>query len=355
MPRPDQKRSRAFTGTWFGLTAAKRAFFKTVKCEYVVVQVECCPDTGRLHYQWFIWFTNAKSLACVRRMMPGAHVEVCNNKQASIEYCQKADSRLNGAEGWAHVRGNPPGQGKLDVRAMQHDILVAKLTDMEMYLKYGTGWHHQKTSLRELRMAARPPRTAPTKTIYCHGRSGHGKSHFIHHAAYALDPNYGVFGFQHNGSTWFDTCESPILVIEDFVASDIKGRHLLRLTDKWKGNVQVKFGTMSINFTHIFISSNTAPDKLYPDMIWTYEDGPEKGDPGPLHRRLTTMGSCIREFKEKWREPHPYGMGNVPELANSPVDDKTDHPRDHDIATSQYYAFFAKTQCDADIDSLELD
>ncbi len=50
-------------------------------------------ENGTQHLQGVIFFKNARSFGCMKKLHNKAHWEVCINKPASIRYCSKEDTR----------------------------------------------------------------------------------------------------------------------------------------------------------------------------------------------------------------------------------------------------------------------
>lgn len=48
------------------------------------------------HYQGYVEYKNARSFSSMKKLIPNAHWEKCNNSEASIAYCQKLEGRLAG-------------------------------------------------------------------------------------------------------------------------------------------------------------------------------------------------------------------------------------------------------------------
>lgn len=50
-------------------------------------------ENGTRHLQGLVCFPNAISQKSIKQIMPRAHLEVCKNKIASIQYCSKEETR----------------------------------------------------------------------------------------------------------------------------------------------------------------------------------------------------------------------------------------------------------------------
>lgn len=68
------------------------------QCRYIIYQRERCPTTGREHWQGTIVFQHAIKWNSVGRRLgdPNAHIEPCQDLAASIRYCSKSDTRVDG-------------------------------------------------------------------------------------------------------------------------------------------------------------------------------------------------------------------------------------------------------------------
>lgn len=78
-------------------------FDEWVGVNYLVYQLEQCPDTGRLHFQGYLETARTVRLGFVRRLngLEGAHFEHANGSpEQNKAYCTKQESRLDGP--WEH-------------------------------------------------------------------------------------------------------------------------------------------------------------------------------------------------------------------------------------------------------------
>lgn len=73
-------------------------------------QLEKCPETGRLHYQGFFVYPNARQFNAIRVMIAPHHIEKMNGKIKDSEiYCGKEDTRILGPWRYGTL---PEQQGK---------------------------------------------------------------------------------------------------------------------------------------------------------------------------------------------------------------------------------------------------
>jgi len=65
-------------------------------CEYIIFQVETCPDTGRNHLQGYLEFKEQhRQTKCKKILLKSTHFKARKGTQTqAIEYCRKADTSL---------------------------------------------------------------------------------------------------------------------------------------------------------------------------------------------------------------------------------------------------------------------
>jgi len=90
--------ARAFVCTSYDLTLVER-FERLVargKARFVCGQRETCPETGRVHVQFYVEFTREKSVTAVKSLLGDdtCHLEKRRGTQAeAINYVTKEDTR----------------------------------------------------------------------------------------------------------------------------------------------------------------------------------------------------------------------------------------------------------------------
>lgn len=91
--------------------------------EACVFQLECAPDTGRLHYQGALFFKKKITMGGVKKILPGAHLTACNGTWADqVKYCTKADSRVECEGSPAQWGGGPAPGVRTDLVALRDYI-----------------------------------------------------------------------------------------------------------------------------------------------------------------------------------------------------------------------------------------
>lgn len=87
-------RARGYALTINNPTEEDIKSFKSLKGDWIY-QIEAGANQTT-HLQGFIYFRNAVSFSGVKKILKRAHIEIAKNRDACINYCQKADTRIEG-------------------------------------------------------------------------------------------------------------------------------------------------------------------------------------------------------------------------------------------------------------------
>lgn len=104
-------------------------------------------ENGTAHLQGLLCSNNAVSFNSIKKLIPRAHIEACKNKNASINYCKKGESRCGkiytNVESW--MVDNCINDNKLPNPGPEWDIWVRK--NCEEFLKEIGLWDIEATEL----------------------------------------------------------------------------------------------------------------------------------------------------------------------------------------------------------------
>jgi len=287
------------------------------KCKYIVYQLER-GENGTEHYQGFIQFENQVSFSSMKAINERAHWEVARCVSASIDYCQKEDTRIAGP--WTKGKLPREGQGeRRDISEMKESIdegaTLEQIADEHFatFLRY-------RTSIIAYKAMKQPKRTEPPQIRVYWGPTGVGKSR---RAAFEAPDAYFKMKTTSTGDWWDGYEGQDSVIINDFYGW-IQHCELLRLLDRYQQKVKVHGGYVEFNAKLIIITSNQHPSKWYNAEKLPYEGG-------PLERRLMEYGkvSCMlnewteeqseefigprRQSLELVQDPHPVHLS--PELS----------------------------------------
>lgn len=241
---------RAWLFTYYG---EGRPTTETLGCEYLCVQQERCPTTGRLHWQGYGYWRNPRTRGGLARLLPGAHWE---NRRGSHEqavaYCSKEESRVAGP----YTTGSAPEQGRrTDISSFAEAILAGR-PDIELVNEFPAEFLRFGKYRHDVRMAAQSPRTWKTQVVVIHGPSGCGKSRWAHERwpeAYTKDPT----------NDWWDGYQGQQVVVLDEFYGAMRHDAMLKLMDRYQLRVQVKGGYVNFIGRLIIITSNADPREWY--------------------------------------------------------------------------------------------
>jgi hypothetical protein len=249
MSKTHQK-SRAFCFTDFN---CKKEFYEDWICEYLIIGEEICPNTGKLHWQGYIHFANARSVTAVRKDFQGIHVEPCKGSpQSNIKYCSKDNKVIL-------EMGDRPEQGKRnDFEDCIEDIKKNPQVTIDELLV-----NHPSVGVRYTNGLARvlgafqkqPKRQWKTKVICLWGETGTGKSYTAFQA--------GAESVSYDGKFYLNYKNQETIVFDDFDPCYMRREEFLKITDEYPYTVNIKGGDREWNPRTIYITSNYDPSRWY--------------------------------------------------------------------------------------------
>lgn len=228
-------------------------------------------QSGTPHLQGYLELPKKQRLVALKQFdgLDGAHFERRRGTgQEAIDYCKK--------DGNFFEFGQPQRPGRRRdlerVRAALDNgstVLQAVGDDFGLFLQYRKG-------LDAYRKSRILPRAWKTINIVYWGPTGTGKTRWVFDCC--MDRALFVYAGSSPTSVWFDGYDGHELVLfDDFRGHEtIKFEYLLRLLDRYPMQVPVKGGFCEWAPRKVYITSNTPPDKWYPDIP----------DCRPLWRRL---------------------------------------------------------------------
>ena len=214
-----------------------------IPSRYVVFQLEQ-GESQTPHYQGTIVFESKRSLKTMKKLMPRAHLEQCQDLKASIAYCKKDEGRLDGP--WE--QGDKPSQGErsdlMEVKDLVKDGASLKRIAEECpvaFIKFHKGIEAYRTCLAASRC------WMTELHIYC-GATGTGKTR----KAFEMceDPYMKPHG------EWWDGYDGHDDVIIDDFACNIPITELLKICDRYPMRVPYKGGFRQFVAKRVFITSN---------------------------------------------------------------------------------------------------
>jgi len=199
---------------------------ESMRCTWLVCQLESCPKTNRLHIQAGICYTNAKKWKTVRKIYGSHHSEPAESDAALWNYCQKVDTRKEGT--LPFLLGSGPQQGKRnDLEVVANMIKEGKSVEeaaMAFPLQY-IRFHKGIEKLWIMRNLKH--RTTKSWNAWWSGTAGLGKTQ----AAVAMTSS-GHEYYLKDGTQWWDGYMGEEVIIIDDFDGKWPFRNLLLLLDR---------------------------------------------------------------------------------------------------------------------------
>jgi len=239
---------------WIGTSYTLALTFLSPKISFAIWQKELCPTTKREHLQFFLYLHRKTRLNGVKDLLSDntVHLEVARDVKASIAYCSKQETRLEGP--W--TLGNIPYCGAFNALS-----ILQSLTVQQTVTEYPNLWRSWRT-LTAIRASLLKPRHAPPiLCIALTGETGTGKSRICQ----TISSFTGSVYWKAPNKWWDHYNQQQQLILDDFRSSDYTIQFLLRLLDGYPLQVETKGGSTEIDSCAIFITSNVPLDLWYPE------------------------------------------------------------------------------------------
>lgn len=266
------------------------------------------------HFQGYIYFPTAKSMAQVVRLLRSSglcperyghvwsstrsdeatkraypHLEVARGTpEQNKVYCTKKDL-------WAEA-GKMPKQGeRTDLSTVGHELLAGLPLDEAIARYPGVAMGHLG-NMQLLANRVLKPLMEPRTVVWFHGPTGCGKSRRAHEEAEKLSQQLGKPYFSRTGNSkwWCNYKGEEIVVLDDIFAGDavmdteeLNFSDMLRLTDRYGTHVNQKGTSTAWQARYIIITCSVHPSK------WALSKRYGTRDLQQLVRRINT----IVEFK----------------------------------------------------------
>lgn len=249
-------RARAWSITLNNFTDEEETKLQDDNYTYLKYQVEHVNTT---HIQGMLYYKNPRTFTAMKKKYPRAHIEVCIDTEALIEYCGKPESRVRGP----YEFGIKPEQGKRsDLKTLHSDIKSGKTVkdirqdNPEIYHQYGR-------TLNQLEDDYMCDKTRTRKTIgvWIWGVTGVGKSYT---ARNIIPKDWTIYEHPVNDKGWWDGYKQQDAVIIDDFRGEIKYNEILKMIDEWGYKVPRR-GREPLPFTSdlVIITSSLHPRDVY--------------------------------------------------------------------------------------------
>lgn len=218
---------------------------------------------GTPHYQGVVVFKNALTFTALKKKLTRAHIEPCQNLQASIDYCQKEEGRLDGP--W--VDGSPPTQGVRNDLIEMRDRIVSGDSLQNISHDFFGSYIRYNRGIKDFARMHTPGRDFKSKVVVFYGPSGIGKTRAVQGFpdAHNMLSCHGGPGSQQ----FFDNYDPLIhksVIFDDFYGT-MPFTEWLRVNDEYPHLVHTKGGSVQFRPDWICYTSNVSPSSWYPKMV----------------------------------------------------------------------------------------
>lgn len=257
-------------------------------------QLEKCPKTGKLHWQFFVKLKNPVRIPGAKKELglDGVHLEKHSwGKEENMEaYCKKSRTAI--AETYFKYGENVSQGSRTDLEDLKKKIEDgAKVDDLLMEDTKSVARNYKTLSKIEDIVMRKKYRTEMTKGLWYYGYTGVGKSHKAFEG-YTPETHY-VLNLNDKG-WWEGYTQQETVIINDF-RGELKLNDLLLLVDKWPHSVPRR-GREPMPFLSktVIVTSALAPCDVYKNAL-SSEDRADQ-----LERRFEViqMSQCHDVSKE---------------------------------------------------------
>lgn len=231
---------------------------------------EICPETGKDHFQCYVYLKSCKTFNAIRNILAPRHVKACKgDAESNRSYCQGDHTNHEGKykplNDVFKEFGTFPVQGaRNDIKKTLALIKTGKTNIREII---STGVSYQSIRLAELQLKYfEPARNHKPLISWFWGPADTGKSKA---AALQYPDAYWCM----DSTKWWEGYDAhEDVVIDDFRTDFCTWRSLLRLLDRTPYRVECKGGSRQFVAKRIIITCPVPPETLYAYIVHEGEE-----------------------------------------------------------------------------------
>lgn len=246
-------KTRSFAFTWNNYPEDSLVKLEALSFKYLVVGREV-GDSGTRHLQGHIVFKSPTSLSSAIKKLPGCHVEIARDTDASIVYCKKGGDF---SEFGSHSSRASNALSQTAQRAARNKVLIE--SSIKDLVETGQISFSQAPVIAKAKnvffACLEPYRHSSPRGVWVHGPPGTGKTHDAREKypdAYIKAQN-----------KWFDGYTGQTAIILDDFDSEVMGHYIKIWTDQYPFSGETKFGHVQLIHHVFYITSNYSPEELF--------------------------------------------------------------------------------------------
>lgn len=228
--------------------------------QYIIAQVEQCPDTGRQHVQGYVIFDTRKRFSALKKIDPARHwsPRMAPLRQQAADYCRKDESRVGWSRQWGLFEEDQHGK-RSDLVAIKRKLDEgASVEDIARSDEHFTDWVRYNRAFDTYKRMCVEKRSWVPEVFVFWGPPGVGKTRRV------MEETKGAVYTKPPNSHWFDGYDGCSDVLLDDYDGYLPFRYLLQLLDRYPMQVQTKGAHINFAPKRIFLTSHTPVESWYP-------------------------------------------------------------------------------------------
>ena len=232
-------------------------FHELGKARYTVGQLEKGEETGHPHIQFYMNFKNTEKLGKFKKLNKGIHAEKCKSEKASMDYCQKKETRVEGPQEY----GEKPmhRNNKADWEEVWKQAKEGKIEDIPATIRT----IHYKTLKLIQKDYMKYEDKSHLRGIWIWGEAGAGKSRWVREQAELIKERL----YSKLCNKWWDGYQGEKIVVMDDIdpKHEILAQQLKIWADRYDCTLEVKGGAIHSNYEWFIITSQYSPEEIFKD------------------------------------------------------------------------------------------
>lgn len=255
-----QRRAWVFTEhQWEAMLAGLQVDGLPEGIRYIVLQLERCPDTGRLHLQGYVELLSSLRMSSMKSVLSGtAHFELRRGtRDEARDYCMKEETRVDGP--WEYGDWRKGGAGARNDLLACKEMLDEGKEDKEIADAHFGSWLRYNRAFAMYKALKGKPRDGQTMVtnLICYGKSGVGKTRWVH------EQYPGAFWKSAQNKWWDGYAGQDVVVFDDHNSPWFTWDVLLRILDLYPCGVETKGGMVSLCSTCNIFTTTESPRAWY--------------------------------------------------------------------------------------------
>lgn len=233
-------------------------FHELGNARYTVGQLEKGEETGHPHIQFYQNFKNPQKLGHYKKLNKGIHAEKCKSEKASMEYCQKLETRVEGPQEY----GEKPmhRNSKADWEEVWRQAKNGEIEKIPATIRT----IHYKT-LKTIQKDYIQFKDAPhLRGIWVYGKAGEGKSRWAREQGELLRERI----YPKLCNKWWDGYQGEkIVVMDDFMPEHkVLCQQLKIWADRYDCILEIKGGAVHANYDWLIVTSQYKPEEIFEEQ-----------------------------------------------------------------------------------------